>query len=81
MSKQPHILIIEDEGAIRLGLTDALVFHGYRVEGVADGKQGLGKALSGKFDLILLDIMLPGTNGFEICDAIRKVDREQPIIM
>jgi two-component system response regulator RegX3 len=81
VSKQPHILIIEDEAAIRTGLTDALVYHGYRVDGVADGNQGLGKALSGKFDLILLDIMLPGTSGFEICDAIRKVDREQPIIM
>ena len=81
MSKQPHILIIEDEAAIRTGLTDALVYHGYRVDGVADGNQGLGKALSGKFDLILLDLMLPGTSGFEICDAIRKVDREQPIIM
>jgi two-component system response regulator RegX3 len=81
VSKQPHILIIEDEAAIRTGLTDALVYHGYRVDGVADGSQGLGKALSGKFDLILLDLMLPGTSGFEICDAIRKVDREQPIIM
>jgi two-component system response regulator RegX3 len=81
VSKQPHILIIEDEAAIRTGLTDALVYHGYLVDGVADGNQGLGKALSGKFDLILLDIMLPGASGFEICDAIRKVDREQPIIM
>jgi len=81
VSKQPHILIIEDEAAIRTGLTDALVYHGYRVDGVADGNQGLGKALTGKFDLILLDLMLPGTSGFEICDAIRKVDREQPIIM
>ena len=81
VSKQPHILIIEDEAAIRTGLTDALVYHGYRVDGVADGTQGLGKALTGKFDLILLDLMLPGASGFEICDAIRKVDREQPIIM
>jgi len=81
VSKQPHILIIEDEAAIRTGLTDALVYHGYRVDGVADGNQGLGKALTGKFDLILLDLMLPGASGFEICDAIRKVDREQPIIM
>ena len=81
MNKQPHILIIEDEAAIRTGLTDALVYHGYRVDGVADGNQGLDKALTGKFDLILLDLMLPGTSGFEICDAIRKVDREQPIIM
>jgi two-component system response regulator RegX3 len=81
VSKQPHILIIEDEAAIRTGLTDALVYHGYRVDGVADGNQGLEKALTGKFDLILLDLMLPGTSGFEICDAVRKIDREQPIIM
>jgi two-component system response regulator RegX3 len=48
---------------------------------VADGKQGLEKALTGKFDLILLDLMLPGIGGFEICDEVRRVDRRQPIIM
>ena len=81
MTRQLHILIIEDEAAIRTGLTDALVYHGYRVDSVPDGKQGLEKALSGKFDLILLDLMLPGMDGFEICDAVRQVDRQQPIIM
>ncbi len=79
--KQPQILIIEDEAAIRTGLTDALVYHGYRVESVADGRHGLDKALSGRFDLILLDLMLPAVSGFEICDAVRKIDRRQPIIM
>lgn len=79
--RQTEILIIEDEAAIRTGLTDALVYHGFGVESVADGRQGLTRALSGNFDLILLDIMLPGLDGFAICDEIRKVDRRQPIIM
>lgn len=76
-----EILIIEDEAAIRTGLADALVYHGYSVEGVGDGQRGLERALSGTFDLILLDVMLPGMDGFAICDEIRKVDRQQPIIM
>jgi two-component system response regulator RegX3 len=58
-----------------------LVFHGYEVASAATGPDGLGKALTGKFDLILLDIMLPGMDGYEICDRIRTADRKQPIIM
>ena len=76
-----HILIVEDEAAIRDGLTDVLVYHGFDVDAVADGKDGLKKALSGRYDLILLDVMLPGRDGFSICDEIRKADRAQPIIM
>jgi two-component system response regulator RegX3 len=64
-----------------VGLTDALVYHGYRVQCAADGEQGLAAALSGRFDLVLLDLMLPGRDGFEICNEIRKVDRRQAIIM
>lgn len=79
--RQPRILIVEDEAAIRTGLTDALVYHGYLVDGVADGNLGLERALSGSYDLILLDIMLPGLDGFGICESIRKVDRDQAIIM
>jgi DNA-binding response OmpR family regulator len=78
---KPRILIVEDEAAIRDGLTDVLVYHGYRVDAVGDGREGLKKALSGQYDLLLLDVMLPGTDGFSICDEVRKVDREQPIIM
>ncbi len=81
MGRQIHILVIEDEEAIREGLIDVLVFHGYEVESSATGPEGLEKALTGKFDLILLDIMLPGMDGFEICDRIRAEDRDQPIIM
>lgn len=81
MSDKANILIIEDEEAIRTGLIDVLVFHGFSTDFAADGCTGLDKALTGKFDLILLDIMLPGMDGFAICEAIRKEDRAQPIIM
>jgi DNA-binding response OmpR family regulator len=79
--RQPQVLIIEDEPAIRTGLTDALVYHGFGVTGEADGDRGLALALGGRFDLILLDVMLPGLDGFAICNEIRKIDRRQPIIM
>jgi DNA-binding response OmpR family regulator len=82
VNKRPiSILIVEDEEAIRSGLIDVFVFHGYEVDSAATGPQGLEKALTGKFDLILLDIMLPGMDGYEICNAIRVKDRNQPIIM
>ncbi len=81
MKRRPTILIVEDEAAIRTGLVDVLVFHGFEVEAESDGRSGLESALSGKFDLILLDVMLPGMDGFQICDEIRKLDRNQPIIM
>jgi len=81
METKARILIVEDEAAIRDGLTDVLIYHGFDVEAVADGREGLAKALRGRFDLILLDVMLPGRDGFSICDEVRKVDRGQPIIM
>jgi len=81
MNKQMRILVVEDEEAIRTGLIDVLVFHGYDVDSAATGPDGLEKALTGKFDLILLDIMLPGMDGYEICNRIRTEDRNQPIIM
>lgn len=81
MKQKLRILVVEDEAAIRAGLIDVLVYHGYDVDGAADGRDGLTKALSGKFDLIVLDVMLPAVSGFDICDAVRKRDRDQPIIM
>jgi len=82
MSKRSiNILIVEDEEAIRSGLIDVFVFHGYDVDSAATGPEGLQKALTGKFDLILLDIMLPGMDGYEICNEILARDRDQPIIM
>jgi two-component system response regulator RegX3 len=81
MSRTPRILIVEDEPAIRTGLTDVLVYHGYDTDAVDNGETGLAKALTGTFDLILLDVMLPGLNGFEVCNRIRAADRDQAIIM
>ena len=81
MSSKANILIIEDEEAIRTGLVDVLIYHGFTTDSAADGNSGLEKALTGKFDLILLDVMLPGMDGFAVCEHIRKEDREQPIIM
>ncbi len=81
MQKKIRILIVEDEEAIRNGLVDVFVFHGYEVEWADEGPEGLNKALSGNFELILLDVMLPGMDGFEICNRIREQDPTQPIIM
>jgi DNA-binding response OmpR family regulator len=81
MQRKIRLLIVEDEEAIRTGLIDVFVYHGYEVEFAADGISGLDKALSGRFDLILLDVMLPGMDGFEICNRIRAQDRDQPVIM
>lgn len=81
MNRKMKILVVEDEVAIREGLVDLFVFHGYEVETAAEGHQGLALALSGRFDMILLDVMLPGIDGYAICNAIREQDRAQPIIM
>jgi two-component system response regulator RegX3 len=81
MNRKLRILVVEDEAAIRTGLVDVLVFHGYEVECAEDGSSGLEKALHGGFDLILLDVMLPGVDGFQICNQVRAADRDQPIIM
>jgi two-component system response regulator RegX3 len=81
MTRKFRLLIVEDEPAIRTGLTDVFVFHGYDVEAVENGHAALDKALGGRFDLVLLDVMLPGLNGFELCDRIRRHDPDQPIVM
>ena len=81
MAMKIKILVVEDEESIRSGLIDVLIYHGYEVDSSATGPEGLHKALTGKFDLILLDIMLPGMDGYEICKRIRAEDRFQPIIM
>jgi len=75
------ILVVEDEQAIRSGLCDVLAYNGYEPEGVERGDEGLERALSGEFALAILDVMLPGLNGFEICEKLRAALPHQPILM
>jgi len=75
------ILIIEDDATMLRGLRDNFEFKGYRVLTAADGEEGLDAALGQKPDLIVLDIMLPKINGYEVCRLIRKEGLEMPIIM
>ncbi len=75
------ILIIEDDVSILRGLKDNLTFEGYRVHTSTDGQEGLKLALNKHIDLLLLDIMLPGMNGYEICRRLKKEKPQLPVIM
>lgn len=75
-----NILIAEDDPAIREGLTDLLTAEGYDVDAVTDGQQALAKVEQSAYHLILLDVMMPGMNGFEVCRRIRTKDSRQPIL-
>ncbi|ENJ9653047.1 response regulator transcription factor [Clostridium botulinum] len=82
MDKQhkERILIVEDEVKISRFLQLELQYEGYEIEQAYDGREGLDKALNEKYDLILLDIMLPKLNGMEVCRRIRQIS-DIPIIM
>lgn len=75
-----RILIIEDEESIAELEKDYLELSGFEVEIENDGEAGLTKALHEDFDLLILDLMLPGVDGFEICRKVREV-KNTPIIM
>ncbi len=75
------VLIIEDDSAIRQGLVGTLQYAGYQTLQAPDGNQGLTLALEANLDLILLDVMLPKRNGFEILNEVRKTKPQLPIIM
>jgi DNA-binding response OmpR family regulator len=66
-----RILVVEDDPSIRLGLEDTLTAKGYEVEAVSRGGEGAERAASGRFDLVVLDVMLPDIDGFEVCRRIR----------
>jgi two-component system alkaline phosphatase synthesis response regulator PhoP len=76
-----RILVVEDEPGIALGLEDDLKLEGYDVEVLADGAVASRRAREGAFDLILLDVMLPGKDGFDICRELRRAGMRVPILM
>lgn len=80
MNEKKKILIVEDESNIAQLLAVNLMLAGYEYDIASDGEEGLNKALTGQFDLILLDLMLPKMNGFEVCSRVRK-KLSTPIIM
>lgn len=81
MHRKSRLLIVEDEPAIRTGLADVFVYHGYDVSTANDGNAGLTLAQNGQFDLVLLDVMLPGRDGYSVLAAIRERDRELPVVL
>jgi DNA-binding response OmpR family regulator len=76
-----RILVVEDEPGIALGLEDDLKLEGYDVEVIGDGAAAARRAREGGFDLILLDVMLPGKDGFEVCRELRRAGMRVPILM
>jgi two-component system alkaline phosphatase synthesis response regulator PhoP len=76
-----RILLVEDEPNLSMVLTDLLSAEGYEVDTAMDGITGLSKALDGKFDLIVLDVMLPGKNGFDVCRELRQQGKDVAVLM
>ncbi|MFI9771357.1 response regulator transcription factor [Streptomyces sp. NPDC052415] len=76
-----RLLIVEDEKRLALSLAKGLTAEGYAVDVVHDGREGLYRASEGSYDLVILDIMLPGMNGYRVCAALRAAGHEVPILM
>jgi DNA-binding response OmpR family regulator len=75
------ILLVEDDAALALGLCDTLEFEGFAVVHAKTGKDGIARARDGKPDCIILDLMLPDLNGYQICEQVRRTDARVPILM
>lgn len=78
---RPKILLIEDEPGVRLAVKDELEFEGFDVDVAADGESGLAAILRSPPNLVVLDVMLPGRNGFQICQTVRDKGLRTPIIL
>ena len=76
-----RILLVEDEPGLVMTLSDLLSAEGYSVESATDGISGLQRALNGQFDLIVLDVMLPGKNGFDVCRELRQHGKDVAVLM
>ena len=76
-----RVLLVEDEPGLVITLTDRLRSEGYTVVSATDGPSGLATATSQKFDVILLDVMLPGASGFDVCRGLRQRGVQTPIII
>ncbi|KOG18299.1 response regulator transcription factor [Streptomyces viridochromogenes] len=76
-----RLLIVEDEKRLALSLAKGLTAEGYAVDVVHDGREGLYRASEGSYDLVILDIMLPGMNGYRVCAALRAGGHDVPILM
>ncbi|MDT0434735.1 MULTISPECIES: response regulator transcription factor [Streptomyces] len=76
-----RLLIVEDEKRLALSLARGLTAEGYAVDVVHDGREGLRRAAEGVHDLVILDIMLPGLNGYRVCAALRAGGHEVPVLM
>ncbi|MEV0279166.1 response regulator transcription factor [Streptomyces sp. NPDC050610] len=76
-----RLLIVEDEKRLALSLAKGLTAEGFAVDAVHDGPEGLYRAREGSYDLLILDIMLPGMNGYRICATLRAEGSEVPILM
>ncbi len=76
-----RILLVEDEPGLVLTLSDLLGAEGYVVEAATDGPTGLARAANEPFDLIILDVMLPGKNGFEVCRELRQQGKDVAVLM
>ncbi|MCX4532569.1 response regulator transcription factor [Streptomyces sp. NPDC002596] len=76
-----RLLIVEDERRLAMSLAGGLTAEGFAVDVVHDGLEGLHRASEGVYDLVILDIMLPGMNGYRVCAALRAAGHEVPILM
>ncbi|MFJ4898831.1 response regulator transcription factor [Streptomyces sp. NPDC088727] len=76
-----RLLIVEDEKRLAISLARGLTAEGFAVDVVHDGLEGLNRASDGAYDLVVLDIMLPGMNGYRVCAALRAAGHEVPILM
>ena len=82
MSSAPKkVLIVEDDAAIREALQEAISGDGHAVTCALDGQQAVQQFAAGRFDLVLLDLMLPVMSGYDVCRRIRETDRRVPILM